>query len=253
MGEELVSIVMPAYNCADYIEETLQSVLMQTYENWEVVVVDDQSTDDTKKIVKAFATKDKRIRLLELEKNSGVAIARNRGIVAARGNYIAFLDSDDLWRKDKLKKQVSFMKERQYAFTFTSYDLIDEEGNALHKGVMVPKKIDYNTLLYHTPIFTSTVMFDKRQLEHIRMPLLANGEDVATWLKMLKKVPYAYGIQECLVSYRKRKQSLSKGIVTKLIRRWKIYRDSEQLPLGKASMLYVKYLFCVVRKRKRVE
>ena len=95
----MVSIVMPAYNCADYIEETLQSVLMQTYENWEVVVVDDQSTDDTKKIVKAFATKDKRIRLLELEKNSGVAIARNRGIVAARGNYIAFLDSDDLWRK----------------------------------------------------------------------------------------------------------------------------------------------------------
>lgn len=253
MEENLVSIVMPAYNCAHYIGETIQSVLVQTYEDWELLIVDDQSTDNTPKVVDEFATQDDRIRYIELEKNSGVAVARNRGIEEARGNYIAFLDSDDLWKKDKLEKQIRFMQEHQYAFTFTSYDLIDEAGNKLNKCVEVPEKIDYDTLLYNTPIFTCTVMYDKEQMGDVSMPQLNNGEDVATWLRMLKKVPYAYGIQECLVSYRKRAQSLSSGVVTKLIRRWKIYRESEELSFINAGVLYIKYLFCVVRKRKKAE
>lgn len=251
MEENLVSIVMPAYNCAHYIGETIQSVLVQTYEDWELLIVDDRSTDNTKQVVDKFLLQDNRIRYIELEKNSGVAIARNRGIEEAKGNYIAFLDSDDLWKKDKLEKQVQFMQEHQYAFTFTSYDLIDEAGNKLNKCVEAPGKIDYDTLLYDTPIFTCTVMYDKEQMGDVSMPQLNNGEDVATWLRMLKKVPYAYGIQECLVSYRKRKQSLSSGVVTKLIRRWKIYRESEEIPLLNAGILYIKYLFCVVRKRRR--
>lgn len=253
MEENLVSIVMPAYNCAHYIGETIQSVLVQSYEDWELLIVDDRSTDNTKQVVNKFLTKDNRIRYIELEKNSGVAVARNRGIEEAKGNYIAFLDSDDLWKKDKLETQVQFMQEHQYAFTFTSYDLIDEAGNKLNKCVEVPEKIDYDTLLYNTPIFTCTVMYDKEQMGDISMPQLANGEDVATWLRMLKKVPYAYGIQECLVSYRNRKQSLSSGVVTKLTRRWKIYRESEELTFINAGVLYIKYLFCVVRKRKRLE
>lgn len=251
--EDLVSIVMPTYNCMNYIGETVETVLEQTYQNWELLIVDDRSTDNTKKVVDKFSTQDNRIRYIELEKNSGVAGARNRGIEEARGNYIAFLDSDDLWKKDKLEKQVRFMQEHQYAFTFTSYDLIDEAGNKLNKCVEVPEKIDYDTLLYNTPIFTCTVMYDKKQMGDVRMPQLANGEDVATWLRMLKKVPYAYGIQECLVSYRKRAKSLSSGVVTKLIRRWKIYRKSEELPFINAGVLYIKYLFCVVRKRKKAE
>ena len=251
MEENLVSIVMPAYNCAHYIGETIQSVLVQTYEDWELLIVDDQSTDNTPKVVDEFSIQDDRIRYIELEKNSGVAVARNRGIEEARGNYIAFLDSDDLWKKDKLEKQIRFMQEHQYAFTFTSYDLIDESGNKLNKCVEAPEEIDYDTLLYDTPIFTCTVMYDKEQMGDVRMPQLANGEDVATWLRMLKKVPYAYGIQECLVSYRKRAKSLSSGVVTKLIRRWKIYRESEELSLLNAGILYIKYLFCVVRKRRR--
>ena len=253
MEENLVSIVMPTYNCGEYIGKTIQSVLAQTYEDWELLIVDDRSTDNTQKVVDKFATQDSRIRYIELEKNSGAAVARNRGIKEARGNYIAFLDSDDLWKKDKLEKQVRFMQEHQYAFTFTSYDLIDEAGNKLNKCVEAPEKIDYGTLLYDSPIFTSTVLYDQRKLTDVSMPQLANGEDMAAWLKMLKKVPYAYGIQECLVSYRKRKQSLSSGVVTKLRRRWEIYRESEELPFINAGVLYIKYLFCVVRKRKRVE
>lgn len=253
MEEGLVSIVMPTYNCADYIGVTLQSVLAQTYEMWELIIIDDVSTDHTKKVVEEFAEQDKRIRYVKLEKNSGAAVARNRGIEEARGDYIAFLDSDDLWKKDKLEKQVRFMQEHQYAFTFTSYDLIDEVGNKLNKCVEVPEKIDYDTLLYNTPIFTSAVMYDKKQLNDVRMPMLKRGQDVATWLQMLKKVPYAYGIKESLVFYRIRENSLSTGIMTKLKRRWKIYREIEKLPFMKASRFYIKYLFCVIRKRKRME
>lgn len=253
MIEDLVSIIMPAYNCAEYIEETIQSVLTQTYSKWELLIVDDKSTDETKQIVHKISNKEQRIKYIELKQNSGVATARNAGIKSAVGEYIAFLDSDDLWQKDKLEKQICFMKKHQYAFTFTGYDLIDESGNKLNKYVAVPKQIDYSTLLYNTPIFTSTVMYDRRQLNHVRMPEIGNGEDVATWLQMLKKVPYAYGIQEYLVSYRNRKQSLSSGVVTKLKRRWRIYREVEKLSLLKAGRIYIKYLFWVVQKRKRVE
>lgn len=253
MIEDLVSIIMPTYNCVAFIGKTIETVLKQTYQNWELLIIDDKSTDTTKQLISKFIEKEQRIKYIELKENSGVAVARNRGIREARGRYVAFLDSDDLWQKDKLEKQICFMREHQYAFTFTGYDLIDEAGNKLNKYVAVPKQIDYATLLYNTPIFTSTVMYERKQLDNVRMPEIGNGEDVATWLQMLKKVPYAYGIQEYLVSYRNRKQSLSSGVVTKLRRRWRIYREVEKFPLVKAGRLYIKYLFWVVQKRKRVE
>lgn len=167
----------------NYISEKVETVLEQTHQNWELLIVDDCSTDNTKQVVDKFLLQDNRLRYIELEKNSGVAVARNRGIEEARGNYIAFLDSDDLWKKEKLEKQIRFMQEHQYAFTFTSYDLIDETGNKLNKCVEVAEKIDYDTLLYNTPIFTSVVMYDKKQLNHVRMPMLKRGQDVATWLR----------------------------------------------------------------------
>ena len=249
--EDLVSIIMPAYNCADFIEETIKTVQAQTYQKWELLVIDDQSTDITKQVLTELSEKDSRIKYIELEQNSGAATARNRGIKEAKGQYIAFLDSDDLWKTEKLEKQLYFMKEHHYAFTFTSYELIDDAGQPLHKCVMVPEQIDYDTLLYDTPIFTSAVMYEKKNLSSAYMPNLVNGEDVAMWLKMLKIVPYAYGLNENLVFYRVREHSLSAGIVTKLKRRWEIYRKSEDLPLTQASRYYLKYLFSVIRKRKR--
>lgn len=251
METGLVSIVMPSYNCSAYIIETVHTVIAQTYNNWELIIVDDCSTDDTIQIIEKFVQMDRRIRYIELEKNSGAAIARNTGIAASKGEYIAFLDSDDLWMEDKLQKQVAFMKKKGCAFSFTSYSLIDENGNAKNKMVLVPEKMDYNRVLYDTPIFTSTVMYDKNIIPNLEMPIMKRGQDVATWLKILKMVDYAYGIKENLAIYRIRDNSLSTGIGTKLKRRWRIYRECEQIGLLKSCWLYIKYLLFIVQKRKK--
>ena len=253
METGLISIVMPSYNCSSFIKETVDTVISQTYKNWELIIVDDCSTDDTLMVLKQLTKQDSRIQYIKLEKNSGAAVARNMGIAVSKGEYIAFLDSDDLWREDKLEKQVAFMTDNKCKFSFTGYDLVDKNGNSLNKIVYAPNKISYDRLLYDTPVFTSTVMYNRSFFKDERMPVMKNGEDVAMWLQMVKKVPYACGLQECLVSYKKRDASLSSGVITKLKRRWAIYRVAEKIPLYKACILYIQYLFCVIRKRKSLK
>ena len=162
--EELISIIVPVYNSEKFIKDTIKTVEEQTYENWELLLVNDCSTDNSKKIIEEYEKKDKRIKLIDLEQNSGAAIARNTGIDRANGKYIAFLDSDDLWEKEKLEKQIKFIKKNNCVFSFTGYEFANEDGIGNGRVVTVPFKINYKQALKNTTIWTSTVIFDVEKL-----------------------------------------------------------------------------------------
>ena len=183
---KMISIVTPSYNSSKFISETIESAISQTYQSWEMIIVDDCSTDGSQEIIKEYCKNDSRIKLFALEDNSGAAVARNRAINEANGEYIAFLDSDDLWTHDKLEKQLAFMQKNNYAFTYTFYKKIDEKGMSLNKNVTPPISIDYNGLLKNNVIGCLTVMYSVDVLGKIYMPLIRKRQDYATWLKILK-------------------------------------------------------------------
>ena len=180
MNQDLVSVIMPSFNTVKYIEKSIESVLNQTYKNLELIIVDDCSTDNTDEIIKPLLS-DKRIKYIKNEKNSGAAVSRNKAMAAAQGKWIAFLDSDDIWEKDKLEKQIDFMEKSGCAFSFTGYEFADANGKPLGTIVNVPKKINYKQALKNTTIFTSTVMFDMNKIskEDIYMPNVRRGQDTA--------------------------------------------------------------------------
>lgn len=245
----LVSIITPVYNAERFIAETIKSVQMQTYDNWEMILVDDVSSDNSEKIIKEFQEKDKRIKYVKLKENSGAAVARNKGIEKSKGRYIAFLDSDDLWKFEKLQKQIQFMKENDYGFTFTSYELMKEDGTKLDKVVKVPNKIDYNGLLKNTIIGCLTVTIDREKIGDFRMPLIRKGQDTATWLLILKNHNYAYGLNEVLAEYRVVNGSISSNKIGALKRTWKIYREVEDLNLTKSCFVFSCYIINALKKR----
>ena len=180
MKEKLVSIIMPTYNCGSFIKETIESVLNQTYKNWELIIVDDCSKDNTEEVVKKI--KDKRIKYYKLKQNSGAAVARTESMKKAKGYYMAFLDSDDLWYPDKLEKQIMFMEENNYDFTCTAYEQIDEKDNLLNKIIKVKKKANYNRILLDCPVGNSTVMYNVERLGKFEVPNIRKRNDDALWL-----------------------------------------------------------------------
>ena len=202
---------MPCFNSSKYISKSIESVIQQTYENIELIIIDDCSTDNSLSIINDFISKDKRIKLIKLEKNSGAAIARNKGIEVANGKFIAFIDSDDYWLKDKLKIQVTFMIKHSYSFSFCNLTVFDEVKNSYY----LPKEsnkisvISFNDLLFQNLIGTSSVLIDVSKLNKFEMPLMKSGQDYATWLLILKRGILAYGLRKNLVIYTKRKNSLS--------------------------------------------
>lgn len=244
----LVSIIIPAYNCAVFISDTIKSIQAQSYENWELFVINDCSADNTKDIVNSIS--DARIRLVEQKKNGGAAKARNVGIMKAKGEYIAFLDSDDLWRPEKLEKQIKFMQEKNSAFCFTGYEFADENAKPNGKIVTVPAKISYKQALKNTTIFTSTVMFDMSKLkkDDILMPDV-KSEDTATWWKVLKIIDYADGLNENLSIYRRSSDTLSSNKLEAIRRIWNLYRKQEQLNFMSSSVNFVGYAFNAVKRR----
>lgn len=249
--EELVSIVTPVYNSEKFISETIQTVKNQTYQNWELLLVNDYSTDNSENVIREYEKQDDRIKLINLEKNSGAAIARNTGIEKAKGKYIAFLDSDDLWDNQKLEKQVNFMKENNYEFTFTSYEFADENGKGNGKVVRVPEKINYKQALKNTTIWTSTVIFDAEKLgkDLISMPNVRRGQDTATWWKVLKTGIVAYGINESLSFYRRSNNTLSSNKIKALKRTWNLYRNVEKLSFFTSLYNFCWYCFNAVKRR----
>lgn len=227
MKEDLVSIVTPTYNCGKFITETIESVIGQTYKNWEMIIVDDCSKDNTQEIVKKYLKNDKRIKYIKFEKNQGAAIARNTAIREAKGRYIAFLDSDDLWSKNKLEKQINFMNKNNYDFTYTNYEEIDENSKLLGIRVTGPKEITKKGMYNYCWPGCLTVMYDAEKIGLIQIKDIKKNNDYAMWLKICKKTN-CYLLDENLAMYRKRAGSISNHGYTLLIKwHYKLYRDVE--------------------------
>ena len=229
--ENLISIITPTYNCGRFIAETIESVLKQTYKNWEMIIVDDCSTDETKEIVQKYTKLDNRIKYYLLDKNSGAAVARTKAMELATGQYMAFLDSDDLWVEDKLQKQLSFMKEHNYAFTCTAYEQIDEQSRKLNRIIKSIPRTSYNRLLLDCPVGNSTVMYDVSKLGKFRVPNIRKRNDDALWLQILKKEKYIIGMPEVMMKYRVRANSISSNKLTLVKYHWKLYREIEHLSI----------------------
>jgi len=234
--EPLVSVIMPAYNCADFIGTTLDSVIAQTYKNWEVIVVDDCSTDHTEEVVRSYLELHPRIRYCRLEKNSGPAVARNKAVNMAEGQYLAFLDSDDVWFPEKLEKQIRFMDEKGYTFTCTGYNKIDEQGKSLGRVIGARPVSDYEVMLRRNP-GNSTVVYDAKALGKFLIPKIKKRNDYIMWLQVIKKAKYLYGIQQTLGSHRIRTGSLSRNKASLVYYHWKVYRQFEGLPILKSAYL----------------
>lgn len=246
--DDLVSIITPAYNAAEYIRETIESVLAQTYPKWEMLIVNDCSKDNTAEIVQSYAAKDNRIKLINLRQNSGAAVARNTAIQNAKGRYIAFLDSDDLWKKEKLQKQLSFMQQNGYAFTFTEYQYLKLTPEESLRIIKVPESLTYNQSLKNTIIGCLTVMVDRKQTGYFEMPLVRAGQDHLTWWLLMKRGFKAYGLQENLAEYRRVEGSISHNRFKAIKRHWKLYREYEKLRLIKSAYCFICYALHAVKK-----
>ena len=239
---DLVSIIVPVYHAEQFIEETLDSVRAQSYENWELVLVVDGADDPTVPVIESYirSKKEERIRLFVQEVNKGAAHARNRGLAEARGRYISYVDADDIWKPDKIEKELAVMMEKEAAFVFSGYEFADESGKGTGKVVRVREVMEYRDALKNTTIFTSTVMFDTTKIEKdfLQMPIM-KSEDTALWWKVLKAGYKAYGVDEALVYYRRPAKSLSSNKIEAVRRIWNLYRKAAGL-----NVLQSAYYFC---------
>ena len=249
--EEKVSIITPVYKCEELISKTIECVIKQTYKNWEMILVDDCTPDNSAKIIKEYAKKDNRIKYIKLKENSGAAIARNTALDNSTGRFIAYLDADDLWKAEKLEKQVKFMLDNNYAFTCTDYEKIDEKGNSLNKIIKIPKKVNYDLFLRNTIIQTVGVMVDTKITgkEVLTMPNIRRRQDAATWCQLLKNGYDCYEVPETLSYYRVVKNSLSSNKFKAVKMNWYWYRKIEKLPLWKTCYCFIGYAFNAVKKR----
>ncbi len=248
----LVSIVMPNYNCAKYIAETVNSVLSQTYTDWELLIVDDCSTDNSLEVIKEFTQKDERIKLFVNEKNSGAAASRNRALREAKGEWIAFLDSDDLWTADKLEKQIGFMKDNGYVFSCTDYEHIDEKSQPLNVLVTGPEKVTRHKMFNYCYLGCLTVMYNAVAVGLIQIPdSIQKRNDYALWLKV-SKAAVCYRLKGVYAYYRRRSGSISHQSKLSLIKyHYRLFRHSENMCAVRALFYTCKNLFHGVFKKLR--
>lgn len=244
MIEGLVSIITPTHNCAEFIGETIKSIQAQTYENWELLIVDDKSTDNTAEVVNKYVNKDNRIIYRKLKDNFGAAVARTAAIGLAKGQFIAFCDSDDLWVADKLEKQLAFMKKTGHVFICAAYEQIDEESKSLGRIIIPQKKCDYNRLLLDCPVGNSTVIYDVSAMGKFKVPNIRKRNDDALWLKMLKKERYIWGMDDVLMKYRIRTNSISSNKLKVIKYHWILYRNIEHLGIMR-SLFHIGYWFLI--------
>lgn len=249
-NSDLVSIVVPVYNAASFLNDTIKTVQDQTYTNWELLFVDDGSKDDSVAIIKQHQKADARIKLLAMDKNSGAALARNKGTAAAAGAFLAFLDADDLWDKAKLQKQLAFMQKNDCAFSFTGYEFADETGKPNGKKVWIPQRLDYEEALGNTTIWTSTVMFNVSKIDRdlLMMPDI-KSEDMATWWNVLKTGVTAFGLNEVLSFYRRSAGTLSSNKLEAIRRIWNLYRKHQKLSLLRSAKHFCFYAYRATIRR----
>jgi len=245
----LVSIITPSYNSSKFIKDCVASVFSQTYKNWEMIIVDDCSKDNSKEIISELSTKDKRIKPIFLEKNVGAAEARNAAIRQSKGKYVAFLDSDDLWNPKKLEKQLSFMYENEIAFSYTNYQFMSENGEDLSNIISAPEKMTYDSYLKNTIIGCLTVIIDREKSGKFEMPNIRSSHDMALWLLIMKRGFSAYGLDENLARYRivSTSNTAIKWHAAKDV--WKVYRQVEKLSFIYSTWCFVWYAFNAFKKR----
>lgn len=268
----LVSIIVPVYRAAAYIADTIKMVFSQTYDKWELLLVDDCSGDDSvetiKKALSAYAHhpaagseyighieeylcgEEKKVFLVCKNRNEGAAAARNTGVDLARGQYIAFLDADDIWVSDKLEKQLSFMREKRAGFVFSAYEFGDESAGPTGRVVHVPEVLTYKKALSRTVIFTTTVVIDRDFVPDrlIRMPQV-ESEDTATWWQILRAGYEAYGLDEVLAVYRRPARSLSSNKLKAVKRIWNLYRRQEKLSVAASAFYFVFWAYRATMRR----
>jgi teichuronic acid biosynthesis glycosyltransferase TuaG len=243
----LVSIITPSYNSSRFIEECVGSVLSQTYDNWELLIVDDYSTDNSLQILKKY--NDKRIQLIELDKNVGAAESRNVAIRKAKGKYIAFLDSDDLWEPQKLEKQISFMETEDIAFSFSTYQPMSDDESKLYSIIHAPKIVTYSSYLKKTIIGCLTVIIDREKTGSFEMPNIRSSHDMALWLLIMRRGFDAYGLDENLARYRivSTSNTANKWRAAKDV--WMVYRQFEKLSFFYSIWCFLNYAFNAIIKR----
>lgn len=250
----LVSIITATYNSSETIESTYASIRNQTYSNWEWLVTDDCSNDSTLSILKNMAMNDSRIKIYQNEVNSGAATSRNNSMRNSQGEFIAFIDSDDLWVDSKLESQLRFMTSQNCVFSFTAYECVDDSGNSL--GVTVDSKnierFSYKDMLTkRATLGCSTVILKKAVFKDVLyMPLLRTGQDYAFWLKLLKTIDFAYLHADILTKYRVRPNSISRNKFRKSLRQWQIYREVEGLSFSYSFYCFCFYAFRAVFRKK---
>lgn len=244
-----VSIITPAYNSASFIEETVKSVQAQTYYDWEMIIVDDCSTDQTYSLASMLAKKDARIKVLQNNKNSGVAATRNKALDVATGEYIAFLDADDLWLPRKLEAQIKFMDKGQYVLTYTNYQKFDSHtGEKQKKIIRAPDKMTAKQIYGDTSIGCLTVMVNRNKCGPFHMPHLSHTEDNITWQEILARGYIGYRLDEVLSFYREGNTSLTCRKQNAAKEQWSTYRNYYKFSIPKSAFYFSQYVFHAVRK-----
>lgn len=252
--QNLVSIITPNYNCGRFIAQTIESVLAQTYTNWEMLIVDDCSTDDSVQIAQGYAAKDSRIKVIRNEKNSGAAVSRNKAIELAQGEFVAFLDSDDLWMPEKLERQIAFMREHDCDFSFTEYEHIAEDGNSLNLIANVTRHLSYRKMMLHCWPGCLTVMYNQNVTGKVYAEDIKKNNDHALFLRVLKKCRNGMGMKELLALYRIRKGSISRNKFKMVKPYVTVLHEFEGVPLIAAYFCMAMHVFVktfIKYRRKR--
>ncbi len=245
----LVSIITPSYNSEKFIASCIQSVVNQTYENWELLIVDDCSKDNSVALIKELVSNDDRIKPIFLTNNVGPATARNLAIKSAKGRFIAFLDSDDMWVSNKLEEQLKFMEEGSIAFSYTAYIRISEDDTKEYNVIRAPKSMGYQSYLKNTAIGCLTVILDRNKISDVEMPNVRSSQDMALWLKIMRTGVKAYGLNKVLAKYRLVSTSNTSNKIKATLGVWKVYREIEQLSLFYSLYCFVSYAFNAIKRR----
>jgi glycosyltransferase involved in cell wall biosynthesis len=253
MENNLISIVIANYNSEKYISCTLKSILRQSYFNFEILIIDDKSTDNSLNIINKFRINEHRIKLIELTKNSGPAKARNVGIKEAKGEYLTFIDSDDIWDSDFLKTSIEFSKRNDYNFVFSSYCIVNEKLEKKYEDFIVPQRVSFKDMLKSNYISCLTAFINIKQLGKIYMIEEINThEDYCLWLEYLKRVDFAYGIKRPMASYRIRERSLSRNKFKNAYNHWVFLRNIQKQSLVNSIFYFITYTSNGLRKYKKV-
>ena len=247
--DNLVSIITPCYNSELYIEDCVNSVIAQSYDKWEMIIVDDCSSDSSLEKIMLFSDIDSRIRIIKLEENHGAAVARNIALEDANGSFIAFLDADDFWAPLKLERQINFMKKNNIAFSFTSYKITSQSGDITNNIVRAPKEISYNSYLKNTIIGCLTVIINRKITGSFKFPKIKSSHDMALWLEIMRRGYNAYGLHNSYAFYRIVATSNTANKLHAATDVWRVYRDIENLSLLYSLFCFANYVINALKKR----